>query len=78
LVFPPMTLKFLKTNYKIKVYKESAWAVFDESVQNSDGEITSKNVGVRILEKVNGEWKIVFLGGVGTSSYDEEKPETEE
>ena len=74
----------VKTNYKIKVYKESAWAVFDNEVHNSEGELTGKNIHVEFLEKVNDEWKIVYLSEIYTSSYEEEveegegEPETEE
>ena len=73
----PSTIKHEKTNYKIKVYKESAWAIFDESSFYSDGEIRSKSIGVRILEKVNGEWKIAYISFISTSSYDEEVEEEE-
>lgn len=71
--------KEVKTNYKIKVYKESAWAVFDNEVLNSEGESIGKNVHVEFLEKVNGEWKIVYMSIVFTSTYEDEgETETEE
>ena len=73
----PGTSKYVKTNYKIKVYKESAWAINDESVYNSEGELLRKSKGVRFLEKVNGEWKIVYLSFVNTTSYEEEIEEGE-
>ena len=60
--------KLLLTNYKIKVYKESAWAIFN----NEEG-----NIGVRFLEKVNGEWKIVFLSAIMASTYEKEIGEVE-
>ena len=55
----PGTGKFVKTNYKIKVYKESAWAVHDGTSYDGEGEVISKNIGVRfqgqrILKSVNG------------------------
>ena len=59
----PSTRKPQLTNYKIKVYKESAWAFFT----NEKGDI-----GVRFLEKFNGEWKIVFLSAIMASTYEEE------
>ena len=71
--------KEVKTNYKIKVYPESAWAVFDNEVLNSEGELTNKSIHVEFLEKVNGEWKIVYFSMVNTSSYEDEvENETEE
>ena len=66
----PITDKYQFTNYKIKVYKESAWAVYDEISNNSEGEFLGKNTSVRILEKVDGEWKIVYLSFVISTSYD--------
>jgi len=71
--------KEVKTNYKIKVYQESAWAVFDNEGYNSEGELTNKSIHVEFLEKVNGEWKIVYFSMVSTSSWEDEvETETEE
>ena len=75
----PGKIKEVKTNYKIKVYQESAWAVFDNETYNSEGELTNKSIHVEFLEKVNGEWKIVYLSIVSTSSFEDEgEDETEE
>lgn len=80
----PETNKCQFTNYKIKVYKESAWAVYDEILRSSEGEFLRKNISIRFLEKMDGEWKIVYLSYVNTTSYKEvvaegeEEPETEE
>ena len=68
----------VKTNYKIKVYKESAWAAFEENVHNSEGEFLYHNFINQFLEKVDGEWKIVFFCYVNTTSYEEEVEEGEE
>ena len=71
--------KEVKTNYKIKVYRESAWAVFDNETYNNEGELTNNSIHVEFLEKVNGEWKIVYFSMVNTSSYEDEvETETEE
>ena len=69
----PSTNKSVNTNYRIKVYKESAWAIYDEAWQDSESEVYSKNISVRFLEKFDGEWKIVYLGLVSTSSYEEDE-----
>ncbi|MFC2126484.1 ester cyclase [Bacteroidota bacterium] len=66
----PSTNKEVKSNYKIKVYKGSAWAVFDNETFNSDGESINKSKHVEILEKVDGQWKIVYLSIINTSSYE--------
>ena len=76
--------RFENSNYKIKVYPESAWAVYDENWYDRDGVLVEFNIDVRFLEKINGEWKIVYLSTINTTSYgeeveeDEEKSETEE
>ena len=80
-------LKFVKTNYRVKVFNKGAWAIFDETVSaDLEGEhMEVTMIGTRLLEKVEGQWKIAFVGIVNTSSYEEdeedeteEEPETEE
>lgn len=65
----PWTSRSIKTNHRIKVYENSAWAMHDESWVDPEGKEFMKNIGVRFLEKVNGEWKIVYVSYVNTSSY---------
>ena len=67
----PWTSRSIKTNHRIKVYENSAWAIHDESWIDPEGNEFMKNVGVRFLEKVNGEWKIVYVSLVNTTSYKE-------
>jgi hypothetical protein len=73
----------VRTNYKIKVYQESAWVVFENEGLQSAGrfsEPTGKGIDVRFLEKIDGKWKITFLASVITSSFDEgteKDPETD-
>ena len=43
--------------------------VFDNGSYISEGEITVEDIGANFLEKINGEWKIVYLSRVGISSY---------
>ena len=74
---PPENYEILKTDYEIKVYKESAWAIFYDTFYENEVE-TSKGVGVRFLEKVDGEWKVVYLSTVWISDYEEEVEEAEE
>ena len=65
-------IKFEKSNYRIKVYTTGAWAIFDETasydLEGEHFEVTM--IGTRVLEKVEGKWKIVFVGIVDTSSYE--------
>jgi ketosteroid isomerase-like protein len=57
----PSTNKFENENYKIKVYGDCAWAVYDQYLVDKDGTFYNQQREVRFLEKVDGEWKIVLL-----------------
>jgi len=65
----PITRKLEKTNFKIKVYKESAWAVHDETQPLENG-TTAKQIITHFLEKHDGKWKIVYMSQIFVSSYD--------
>ena len=56
-------------NFDIQVYAESAWAIFDNEIYDDEGKLEYINIGVNFLEKIDGEWKIVYLSRVGVSSY---------
>jgi hypothetical protein len=64
-------LKFTKSDFNIKVYEDCAWAYFNEKFTGSyKGEpIETDDMQLRILEKVDGQWKIAFMGAVDVSSY---------
>ena len=63
----PVKNKEVKKNYKIKVYTDCAWVVFDQGY-NDKGKFIMNGIGVNFLEKVNGEWKIVYLSRINSSS----------
>jgi ketosteroid isomerase-like protein len=65
----PVTRKLEKTNFKIKVYKESAWAIHDETQPLENG-TSSKQIITHFLEKHDGKWKIVYMSQIFASSYD--------
>jgi len=67
--------KYEKSNFVIKVYNKSAWSINDETVYDSEGQVTWTNKSLKILEKVDGEWKIVHMSIINTSSYEEEPEE---
>lgn len=69
--------KGVKTNYKIKVYSNAAWVMCDETAVNAETgeEMNWTAIESRILEKIDGEWKIVFLSFVTTSTYDDDVEE---
>ena len=59
----------VKKNFDIHVYPNSAWTVFDIEIYDNAGVLANEHIGVNFLEKINGEWKIVYLSRVGVSSY---------
>jgi hypothetical protein len=69
--------KGVKTNYRIKVYGNAAWVMCDEKAVNAETgeEMDWTAIECRILEKVDGEWKIVLLSFVTTSTYDDDVEE---
>lgn len=62
-----------KSNYRMKIYPESAWVLCDEkwTYRYTTDTVEINSIQVRFLEKIDGEWKIAFLSFVGTSGYDE-------
>jgi ketosteroid isomerase-like protein len=66
----PIITKYEKINYRIKVYKKSAWVVHDEIIYDSENEYQYKQIGIHLLEKKKGEWKIVYLSYADVSSYE--------
>ena len=55
---PPVT----RDNYNIKVYRDSAFATFDQRGEMDGKKFISRET--RILEKQAGKWKLVYLGHV--------------
>jgi len=71
--------KFERENFNIKVYPKSAWAVFNTVYKWDEDSITNewKVIEARILEKVDGEWKITYVSNVATTGYEEKEKEKE-
>ena len=67
-----ITTKYEKLNFVIKVYRKSAIAFHDEIIYDSENEYSHNQIGVHFLEKVKGDWKIVYLSYIDTSSYEDE------
>ncbi|MEN8118142.1 MAG: hypothetical protein ABFS16_14250 [Bacteroidota bacterium] len=70
-----ITNKYEKKNFIIRVYGKSAWSIHDEIIYDSENEYQYHQIGVHFLEKIKGEWKIVYLSYIDTSSYETEDEE---
>lgn len=60
-----------KENYRIKIYSESAWAAYDNFYYNEQDELLSTSIHTQFLEKVEGEWKIVFYTSIYNSTWED-------
>ena len=49
---------FKNLNYRFSIHKDNAWVSHDEESVSVEGKTTYSHE-IRILEKVNGEWKLV-------------------
>ena len=58
-----------KSNYRMKIYPNSAFVVCDQKWTSTYGEDVNEinSIQVRFLEKIEGEWKISFVSWIGTS-----------
>jgi hypothetical protein len=76
---PDIHINVERANYRMRIYPESAFVVFDQKWISSYDEdtISINSIQVRFLEKIDGEWKISFVSFVGTSGY-RDLEETEE
>ena len=66
-----ITTKYEKQDWEIRVYRRSAIAFHDEAIYDSENEYQHHQIGVHFLEKVKGEWKIVYLSYIDTDSYED-------
>ena len=48
----------VNTNYKISINGNSAWSSHDQETISTDG-VKSYSYEMRMLEEINGQWKIV-------------------
>ena len=76
---PDLHITVDKTNYRMKIYPNSAFVVCDQKWSAQfDEDVTEMNsIQVRFMEKIKGEWRISFVSWIGTSGY-KDMEETEE
>ncbi len=67
----PLDIKVERDNYRIRIFGNGAWATFDQYfIWEEDGvEQKSMSKDFRTLEKVEGKWKIIFMGHISKSDY---------
>jgi hypothetical protein len=72
-------LRLERKKFNIKVYPESAWAVFKTVYKWNEDTVEQKwkVIETRFLEKVDGEWKITYVNNVAKTGYEEQKKEKE-
>ena len=58
------------SNYRIKIYPSSAFAMYDMELRNDNNDILNERIYTAFLEKEDGQWKIVCLSTVHKTSYD--------
>ncbi len=51
-----------QNDFEVRINKNMAWATFTQKMIPNDGTATTTNRETRILERINGDWKIVYLG----------------
>jgi hypothetical protein len=68
---PDIHITVDKTNYRMKIYPQSAFVVCDQkwTSKYEDDVVEINSIQVRFLEKLDGEWKISFVSFIGTSGY---------
>jgi hypothetical protein len=62
-------VKEVKNFHRIKIYGESAWAVYDNVYLNNKGESTGKQLVTNFFEKHDGTWKIVLRDVITVTGY---------
>jgi len=67
----PREFKVERKNYNIRIFGDGAWATFDQHnfYQSNGNEVEDVSKGFRTLEKIDGEWKIIFMGDIAKSEY---------
>ncbi len=76
--YPESNRKVKNKYYKIKVYKDCAWVVYDEYYVFENDSIIDGPKAIRFLEKVDDEWKLVLLSNHSREDTKEEDPDAED
>jgi hypothetical protein len=58
------------SNYRVKIYPSSAFAMYDMELRNENNDLLDERVYTAFMEKESGQWKIVCLTTLDKTSYD--------
>ncbi|MDB4582289.1 hypothetical protein N9164_03985 [Draconibacterium sp.] len=65
----PIDTEYQKLNFRIKLYKNYAWAIHDEIAETATGEENKLKI-VHFLEKQDSKWKVILISLLDISSYE--------
>ena len=76
---PDLHITVEKSNFRMKIYPQSAFVVCDQKwiTRYDEDTVVMNSLQVRFMEKIEGEWKIRFVSFVGIDGYGD-LDETEE
>ena len=68
---PDLHITVEKTNYRMKIFPQSAFVVCDQkwTTKYDEDVVEMNSIQVRFLEKLEGEWKISFVSFIGLDGY---------
>ncbi|MCK5067025.1 MAG: hypothetical protein KAR16_06295 [Bacteroidales bacterium] len=74
---PNLNITVEKSNFRMRIYPSSAFVVCDQLwTSKFDDDVTEiSSIQVRLMEKIEGEWKISFVSWVGTKGYNMDETE---
>jgi len=74
---PDLHITVEKSNYRMKIYPQSAFVVCDQLWTSTFGDDVNEieSIQVRFMEKIEDEWKISFVSWIGTSGYMDDETE---
>ena len=58
-------IKIEREDFEIRINKDMAWATYTQKGIDPDGKVIKTDRETRILERIGGEWKIVYVGEQG-------------
>ena len=58
-------IKIERDDFEIRINKDLAWATYTQKGIDPDGKVIKTDRETRILERIGGEWKIVYVGEQG-------------